>query len=220
MKFHYNFHAYSNCDLIRTRVTDTLEYDVPSSCEHFEGNSTHVVGSAVLTAVAVSSNVAWDIVSCSPLKIERSFRGAYRLHPQARNVSGGGNQHGQKNCRKKNIFFGRKLERRLRHMCSHISYSSPLSLPGYDAVTRNWTNAMQTAAARSIEIGSRTCTCDSLSPHYCSALCPPFGKNQILHYSRFPYCAIASAYTHTYIITGSIYFHVCHFTTCLVLSHI
>jgi hypothetical protein len=42
------------------------------------------VGFEVLTAVVMENTVLWDITPCSPLKVNRRFGGAYRLHLQGR----------------------------------------------------------------------------------------------------------------------------------------
>jgi hypothetical protein len=43
------------------------------------------VGFVVLTAVIMKSAIFWDITPCSPLKVNRRFRGTCRLHLQGRN---------------------------------------------------------------------------------------------------------------------------------------
>jgi hypothetical protein len=40
-----------------------------------------------LTAAVMKSSIFWDIMTRSPLKVNRSFRGTYRLHLQSRSVS-------------------------------------------------------------------------------------------------------------------------------------
>jgi hypothetical protein len=40
-----------------------------------------------MTAVVRKSSVFWDIMSCSPLKVNGSFRGTCRLHLQGRRIS-------------------------------------------------------------------------------------------------------------------------------------
>jgi hypothetical protein len=45
-------------------------------------NSDGFVGSEVLTAMVMKSNIFWDITPCSPLKVNRRFGGAYRLNLQ------------------------------------------------------------------------------------------------------------------------------------------
>jgi hypothetical protein len=42
------------------------------------------VGFEVHTAVVMKSTHFWDITPCSPLKVNRRFRGTYRLHIQGR----------------------------------------------------------------------------------------------------------------------------------------
>jgi hypothetical protein len=42
------------------------------------------VGFEVLTAVVMKSTIFWDITPCSPLTVNRSFGGTYRLHVQGR----------------------------------------------------------------------------------------------------------------------------------------
>jgi hypothetical protein len=42
------------------------------------------VGFEVLTEVVMKSAIFWVITPCSPLKINRRFRGTYRLHLQGR----------------------------------------------------------------------------------------------------------------------------------------
>jgi hypothetical protein len=49
------------------------------------------VGSEVLTAVIMKSTVFWDIMLCSPLKVNRRFGGKYRLKFQARRIGRGRN---------------------------------------------------------------------------------------------------------------------------------
>jgi hypothetical protein len=46
-----------------------------------------IVGFEVLTAVVMKSSIFWDITPCSPLKVNRSFGGTYRLHLQGRRIS-------------------------------------------------------------------------------------------------------------------------------------
>jgi hypothetical protein len=38
------------------------------------------VGFDVLTAVAMKNSILWDIMPCSPLKVNRRFGGTYYLH--------------------------------------------------------------------------------------------------------------------------------------------
>jgi hypothetical protein len=46
-----------------------------------------VVGFGVLTAVVMKSTIFWDIMSCSPLKVNRRFGGTYRLNFQGQRIS-------------------------------------------------------------------------------------------------------------------------------------
>jgi hypothetical protein len=50
------------------------------------------VGSEVLTAVVMKSSIFWDIISCSSMKIKRSFGEARRLHLQGPRISHARNQ--------------------------------------------------------------------------------------------------------------------------------
>jgi hypothetical protein len=45
------------------------------------------VGFGVLTAVVMNSFVFWDIMPCSPLKVDRRFGATCRLHLQGRRLS-------------------------------------------------------------------------------------------------------------------------------------
>jgi hypothetical protein len=47
----------------------------------------------VLTAVVMKSAIFWEIMLCSPLKVNRSFGGTYRLHLQGSRISRSRNQH-------------------------------------------------------------------------------------------------------------------------------
>jgi hypothetical protein len=47
----------------------------------------HSVGSEVLTVVVMKSFVFWDIMQCSPLKVNRGFGGICRLHLEGRRIS-------------------------------------------------------------------------------------------------------------------------------------
>jgi hypothetical protein len=47
----------------------------------------YTAGFEVLTAVVMKSTVFWDITPCSPLKVNRHFGGAYRLHLKGRTIS-------------------------------------------------------------------------------------------------------------------------------------
>jgi hypothetical protein len=40
------------------------------------------VGFEALTAVVMESTIFWDIMSCTPLKVNLRFGGTYRLHYQ------------------------------------------------------------------------------------------------------------------------------------------
>jgi hypothetical protein len=51
------------------------------------------VGFEVLTVVVMNSTVFWDILPCSPLKVNRRFGRIYRLHIQGRRISRARNQH-------------------------------------------------------------------------------------------------------------------------------
>jgi hypothetical protein len=42
------------------------------------------VGFEVLTTVVMKRTVFWDIISCSPLKVNRRFGGTYHLHLEGR----------------------------------------------------------------------------------------------------------------------------------------
>jgi hypothetical protein len=44
------------------------------------------IGIAVLAPVVMKSSILWDIMPCSPLKVNRRFGGTYRLRRQGRNV--------------------------------------------------------------------------------------------------------------------------------------
>jgi hypothetical protein len=46
-----------------------------------------IVGFEVLTAVVMKSTIFWDIMPCSPLKVDQRFRGTYHLHFQGRRIS-------------------------------------------------------------------------------------------------------------------------------------
>jgi hypothetical protein len=45
------------------------------------------VGVEVFTAVVMKCTIFWDIMPCSPLKVNRRFGGTYRLHLQGRKMS-------------------------------------------------------------------------------------------------------------------------------------
>jgi hypothetical protein len=45
------------------------------------------VGFGVLTTVVIESSVLWDIMPCSPLKVNQHFRGKCYLHLQGQTVS-------------------------------------------------------------------------------------------------------------------------------------
>jgi hypothetical protein len=53
---------------------------VNTKVTHGTGNKQSVVGCEVLTAVVMKHALFWDITSCSLLKVNRHFRGTYRLH--------------------------------------------------------------------------------------------------------------------------------------------
>jgi hypothetical protein len=46
-----------------------------------------IVGFEVLKEVVMKSIVIWDITPCSPLKVNRSFGGKYRLHLHGQRIS-------------------------------------------------------------------------------------------------------------------------------------
>jgi hypothetical protein len=50
-------------------------------------NNNASVGIEVLTAVVVKSSIFWDIMLCSPLKLNRRFGGTCHLHLQDRRIS-------------------------------------------------------------------------------------------------------------------------------------
>jgi hypothetical protein len=50
------------------------------------------VGFEVLTVVVMKNSVIWDITPCSPLKVNRRFRGTSRVHLQGRRISEARNQ--------------------------------------------------------------------------------------------------------------------------------
>jgi hypothetical protein len=52
-----------------------------------------LVGFEVLTTVLMKSTIFWDIMLCSPLKVNQHFRGTYHLHLQGRRISQARNQH-------------------------------------------------------------------------------------------------------------------------------
>jgi hypothetical protein len=45
------------------------------------------MGFEVVTVVVMKDTIFWDITPCSPLKVNRSFGGKYRLHLQGRKIS-------------------------------------------------------------------------------------------------------------------------------------
>jgi hypothetical protein len=51
-----------------------------------------VVGFEVLRAVVMKSSIFWDIMLCSPLKVNRGFGGTYRLNRQGPEISHARNQ--------------------------------------------------------------------------------------------------------------------------------
>jgi hypothetical protein len=53
---------------------------------NIQTNKEHV-GFEVLTAVVIKSSVFWDMTQCSPLKVDRRFRGTCPLHRQCWRVS-------------------------------------------------------------------------------------------------------------------------------------
>jgi hypothetical protein len=50
------------------------------------------VGLEVLTAVVLKSTIFWDVMSCSPLRVNWRFGGTYHLHLQGRKISWARNQ--------------------------------------------------------------------------------------------------------------------------------
>jgi hypothetical protein len=50
------------------------------------------IASEVLTAVIMKCSVFWYIATCSPMKVNRSFEGTYRLHLHCRRISQARNQ--------------------------------------------------------------------------------------------------------------------------------
>jgi hypothetical protein len=58
-----------------------------------ERNNKYLVGFEVLTVVVMKSSIFWDIMLCSWLKVNRHFRGTYRLHLQGQRISWVRNQH-------------------------------------------------------------------------------------------------------------------------------
>jgi hypothetical protein len=50
-------------------------------------SSIYYVGFEVLTAVIMKSAIFWDITPCSPLSVNRCFRGTSRLHLRGREIS-------------------------------------------------------------------------------------------------------------------------------------
>jgi hypothetical protein len=55
-------------------------------------NRWNLVVFELLTVVVMKSTVFWDIMPCSPLKVNQRFRGAYHLHLQGRRISRARNQ--------------------------------------------------------------------------------------------------------------------------------
>jgi hypothetical protein len=52
-----------------------------------------LVAFEVLTAVVMKISIFWDVMSCSPLKVNRRFGGTCRLHLQGWRISQARNQH-------------------------------------------------------------------------------------------------------------------------------
>jgi hypothetical protein len=50
-------------------------------------NKQYLLELEVLTAVVMKSSIFWDITPRSPLKVNKRFRGTYRLHLQCRRVN-------------------------------------------------------------------------------------------------------------------------------------
>jgi hypothetical protein len=53
---------------------------------HYKTSSVYV-GFEVLTAVVIKSSIFWDITSCSPLKVNRTFEGICRRNLQGQTIS-------------------------------------------------------------------------------------------------------------------------------------
>jgi hypothetical protein len=47
----------------------------------------HYIGFEVLTAVVMNITIFWDITACGPLRVNRRFGTAYRLHLHGRKIS-------------------------------------------------------------------------------------------------------------------------------------
>jgi hypothetical protein len=51
---------------------------------HFSRDTLYTVGFEVLTVVIMKSSIFWDVTVCSRVKVNRRFRGTYRLYFQGR----------------------------------------------------------------------------------------------------------------------------------------
>jgi hypothetical protein len=70
-----------------------------------EGGKLGIAGFEVLTAVVMKSTVIWDIMPCSPLKVNRRFGGTYRLYLQGGRISQAGNQRESSACHLLSCWF-------------------------------------------------------------------------------------------------------------------